>query len=524
MKKKRNRRSILLLLSVILLALCLLPGCGKKDAETIASIEQLKGSGRKIGVPADTADGRLVAELFPQAEIEYYKDEISGYTSVSQGKLDAFVYSRLAMSTAIYNGMTGVRLLDESVGEGYTCAVGLSPRTAIPDLEEKINAFLGELKADGTMDEMIGRWFERHEETMPVISLPKTSPLHLTVGTTGSSMPFTYYIGTELSGYDVELAYRFAAWLGSTLEFKVYDYGGIVAAAQGGDIDCIFAGLFVTPERAEALAFSQPTYIDEIAVMVRGDGASAARNENASAQGGGFWQRVAASFEKTFLREDRWKLFVSGIGTTLLITVLSIVLGTALGFGMYLLCRGGNPVANGLARFFVWLVQGMPVVVLLLILYYVVFGKVAISGTIVAIIGFTLVFGAAVLEMLKSGVGAVDKGQTEAAYALGYSDRRAFFRVVLPQALPHFFPAYKGEITAIIKATAIVGYVAVQDLTKMGDIVRSRTYEAFFPLIAVAVIYFILAGLLTAVVNRLGARIDPRRRKAEDVLKGVSGT
>ena len=98
--------------------------------------------------------------------------------------------------------------------------------------------------------------------------------------------------------------------------------------------------------------------------------------------------------------------------------------------------------------------------------------------------------------MLKSGVGAVDKGQTEAAWALGYSDRRAFFRVVLPQALPHFFPAYKGEITATIKATAIVGYVAVQDLTKMGDIVRSRTYDAFFPLIAVAVIYFILAWLI----------------------------
>ena len=520
---KRNGSNILLLLSVILLALCLLSGCGKKDAGAIVSVEQLREAGRGIGVPADTADDRLVAQLFPQAKIEYYKDEISGYTAVSQGKLDAFVYSRLAMSTAIYNGMTGVRLLDESVGEGYTCAVGLSPLTAIPDLEGKINAFLDELKADGTMDEMIDRWFERHEETMPAIPVPESSSLHLTVGTSGSSMPFTYYIGTELSGYDVELAYRFAAWLGATLEFKVYDYGGIVAAAQGGDIDCIFAGLFVTPERAEALTFSQPTYIDEIAVMVRSDGAAPETPENVPAQSGGFWQRVISSFEKTFIREDRWKLFVSGIGTTLLITVLSIVLGTALGFGVYLLCRGGNPVANGLARFFVWLVQGMPMVVLLMILYYVIFSKVTISGTIVAIIGFTLVFGAAMFEMLKSGVGAVDKGQTEAAYALGYSDRRAFFRVVLPQALPHFFPAYKGEITAIIKATAIVGYVAVQDLTKMGDIVRSRTYEAFFPLIAVAVIYFILAGVLTAVVNRLGIRFDPRRRKPEDVLKGVSG-
>ena len=81
--------------------------------------------------------------------------------------------------------------------------------------------------------------------------------------------------------------------------------------------------------------------------------------------------------------------------------------------------------------------------------------------------------------MLKTGVGAIDKGQTEAAYALGYGDLKCFFRIILPQAVPHFLPAYKGEIVALIKATAIVGYIAVQDLTKMGDIIRGRTYEAF---------------------------------------------
>lgn len=161
--------------------------------------------------------------------------------------------------------------------------------------------------------------------------------------------------------------------------------------------------------------------------------------------------------------------------------------------------------------------------VLLMILYYIVFGSLAISGSIVAVIGFTLVFGASVFSVIRSGVGAVDRGQTEAAYALGYTDRKAFFRMILPQALPHFFPAYKGEITSLIKATAVVGYVAVQDLTKIADIIRSRTYDAFFPLIAVAIIYFILAAILTAVVNHLSAFIDPRRRKAEDILKGVKG-
>jgi polar amino acid transport system substrate-binding protein len=230
---------------------------------------------------------------------------------------------------------------------------------------------------------------------------------------------------------------------------------------------------------------------------------------------------IISSFEKTFLREDRWKLFVDGVLTTLLITVLSILFGTILGFAVFMLCRNGNPVANMVTRFCLWLVQGMPMVVLLMILYYIIFGNVAINGIAVAVIGFTLTFGATVFGLLKMGVGAVDKGQYEAAYALGYSNQRTFFKIILPQALPHVLPAYKGEIVGLIKATAIVGYIAVQDLTKMGDIVRSRTYEAFFPLISVAVIYFLLEGLIGSFVSRISVNIDPKRRGSEDILKGV---
>jgi polar amino acid transport system substrate-binding protein len=115
----------------------------------------------------------------------------------------------------------------------------------------------------------------------------------------------------------------------------------------------------------------------------------------------------------------------------------------------------------------------------------------------------------------------VDNGQYEAAYMLGYSDRRIFYKIILPQALPHIVPSYKGEIIALIKATAVVGYIAVQDLTKMGDIIRSRTYEAFFPLIAVTVIYFLLEGILRFLISHIAVRLDFRRRKPEDILKGI---
>ena len=758
---------MLFVICILTLGLSLLTGCGAGDEDVITSLDQLNEPGRIIGVADNTNDDKMVAEKLPRAEIKYHKDAMIGYTEVSQGKLDAFVYGKTAMETAIRNGMSGVHLLDETLGESYTMAVAIAPNSKIPDLENKINLFLDEVKEDGTLDDMIDRWLVKQDKTMPQISVPENSDLHLVVGTTGVYEPYTYYSGIELNGYDIELAYRFAAWLGATIEFKVYDYGGIVDAAQGGDVDCIFAALFVTPEREEAIRFSQPTYVEEIAVMVRDsestldsagesgiesgvgpelteyselsgktvsmltgapfeelvkskapdvreftfynstpDMIEALKTKKTDAflmnnavsqlvlnrnpdlalfpqnlQDGEFgiafakgnnrrdeWQaaydsipkakiqkawdkwtgaddsiknlpeqdwagangtvRVAAcdtlepmsyvggdgelkgfdlevilmvareldvkveftgmefsailaavqsgkadmgagsiiitaeraeavdfleyypaafvlvvrtvatsqaeavqndsipgkirdSFNKTFVREDRWKLFVGGIGTTLLITLLTLLFGTILGFAVFMLCRRENPVANRITHFCLWLVQGMPMVVLLMILYYIIFGSFAISGIVVAVIGFTLTFGSAVFGLLRMGVGVIDRGQYEAAYALGYSDYRTFFKVVLPQALPHVFPAYKGEVVGLIKATAIVGYIAVQDLTKMGDIVRSRTYEAFFPLIAVTVFYFVLEGVIGALISRININLNPKRRTPSDILKGV---
>ena len=502
-----------MLLSALILGLPLSGGSAEQENKTGLTFEQLHDPGRKISVMTGTGDDVAVKAEFPDAEILYFNDAMLAYSSVASGKTDAHVYTKMQMELALRNGCEGVKLLEETVGESHKVAVGISRISPIPDLTGKLNQFIAGLKADGTLDDMYNRWIVLQDETIPEIAVPEKADICLRVATSGTEMPFTYYVGTELRGYDIEMARRFAAWLGAELKIKVYDYDGCVAAAQGGDADCIMAELFITSERAESIGFSDPEFLIERGVMVR--------DTQESGGTGSFWDAVKASFEKTFIRENRWRLFLSGIGTTLLITALAILLGTALGFGVFMLCRKGNPVANNLTRFFVWLIQGMPVVVLLMILYYIVFGSVSIPGTLVAVLGFTLVFGSGVYSLLKGSVATVDRGQVEAAYTLGYTDRRAFFRVVLPQAFPHFMPGYTGQITALIKATAVVGYVAVQDLTKIGDIIRSRTYDAFFPLIAVAVFYFVLAALLTFLVRKAGRCIDPKQRKHKALLKGV---
>ncbi len=509
-RRDAHMRMIILSLAALLAAALLLCGCSQ-EGEQITSFSQLKKPGTIIAVSTNTPESALVTEDFPDAVIQSYTDMFPTYQDVAKGKITAAVYARRQMELAIENGVKGVCLLDENYTDNII-AVALSRKSKIPDIKGKINAFIQELKDDGTLDDMYRRWVIDKDETMPDIPEVKNPQITLTVATTGTVEPYSYYIGRNLAGYDIELAKRFAVWLGADLRFKIYDFGGVIAAAQAGDVDCIMSNLFYTPEHEESVDFSAPLFKVEVTAMVR----------DASADDdGSLWSTIKSSFERTFIRESRWKLFLSGILTTLILTVVSILAGTLLGFGVFMACRGGNRIANWITGLFVWLVQGMPVVVLLMILYYIIFGSLHISGTIVSIIGFTIIFGAWTFELVRSSTAAVDFGQTEAAYSLGYTDLQAFFKVVLPQALPLIMPAYKGNISALMKATSVVGYIAVQDLTKMADIVRSRTYDAFFPLIAVAVIYFILEALLTFIVNGIEPLFNPRLRRPEDVLKGV---
>ena len=474
----------------------------------ITSPQQLNNKEYTVGVVNGTYGMFAVEELLPEAEVLMFSDHVTGYESVRQGQTDGFVYERSQMETAIENGLNGVELLPENLGEPSEIAVGISRKASVPDLQKKLNDFLAEIKEDGTSDDAYNRWVLERNYTMPDIPEPDSPSIKLTVGTTGLVEPFSFYANNELAGYDIELIKRFALYLNAEVEIRTYDFVGIVTAAESGDIDCIFSNLNKTPERMEVIDFSDPVYIAYNAVMVASSDDSSARTEKETWIGS-----IKTSFEKNFIRENRYKLILKGIGTTCIITVLSVILGSVLAFLICLFRRTDSILAGRIADIYVKLLQGTPMVVLLMILYYVVFSKSGLPAIWVAIIGFSLNFAAYVSETLQSGINSVDNGQREAALALGYSENQAFFRFIFPQAATRQLPVYRGEIISLLKSTSIVGYIAIQDLTKMSDIIRSRTYEAFFPLIATAFIYFILAWFISLILKLLMRKIDPRSVK-----------
>ena len=207
-----------------------------------------------------------------------------------------------------------------------------------------------------------------------------------------------------------------------------------------------------------------------------------------------------------------------GLGVTRVISVFSALIGTVLGFGLCMLRLKKNVFGN-IAGAFIKLIQGTPMLVLLMLLYYVIFAKTGLAAITVAIIAFSINFSVYVSEMMRSGIQAVDPGQTEGALAIGYTRSESFFKVVFPQAARHFLPVIKGEFISLVKTTSVVGYITIEDLTKASDIIRSRTYDAFFPLIVTAIIYFFSAWRMTLALERIEIRLDPKRRK--NVLKGV---
>mgnify|MGYP002626867896 FL=1 len=410
--------------------------------------------------------------------------------------------------------------LEERLGDGMQTGAVFPKNDSGRKLCDQFNVFIRTIRKNGEYDKILETWFGADESKRIVpdlYRLPATNG-SLQMATDPSLVPFVYIKDGKLVGIEIDIAVRFCKAYGYGLSVLSMDFAGIIPSVTTGKADFACSGIAYTPERAQSVAYSSPTYEStSVIALLKTDKTPT----DVKAGSGSFFDGLIASFNKTFIRESRWKLFSKGIGTTVVITLLTVLFGTMLGFGVFLLCRKGNPLANRVTRFCLWLVQGMPMVVLLMILYYIIFGTIAISGITVAVIGFTLTFGAAVFSMLKMGVGTIDRGQYEAAYALGHSNRHTFFKIILPQAIPHVLPAYQGEIVGLIKSTAIVGYIAVQDLTKMGDIVRSRTYEAFFPLIAVTVIYFVLEGLFSFAVSRIRVSIDPKKRKRESILKGV---
>ena len=239
-----------------------------------------------------------------------------------------------------------------------------------------------------------------------------------------------------------------------------------------------------------------------------------------------WFAEIKRHFILNFIRDDRWKFLVSGLGTTLRITLFALLIGIAIGVIVAIVrstydknadqMRGGASRAalgffNGVCKFYLTVIRGTPAVLQLMIFYYVVLTSIK-SGEVIGMVAFGINAGAYIAEIFRSGIMSIDNGQFEAGRSLGFNYVQSMRYIIIPQAFKNILPALANEFIVLLKETAVVGYVAVQDMTKAGNIISGRTYSYFMPLIAVALVYLALVMFFTWLVGKLERRLRASER------------
>ena len=227
-------------------------------------------------------------------------------------------------------------------------------------------------------------------------------------------------------------------------------------------------------------------------------------------------------FTLNFIEDDRWKFLLKGLKNTIIIAIFAVLIGVALGFLIAVIRSfhdksGSLKILNAVCKIYLAIMRGTPVMIQLLIIYYVIFASVNINKTLVAILAFGLNSAAYVAEIVRSGIMSIDNGQFEAGRSLGFNFNQTMWLIILPQAFKNVLPALANEFITLLKETSISGYIGLMDLTRGGDIIRSTTYDAFLPLIAVALIYLVLVMILTSLVNRLERKLRSNERNWKNI-------
>lgn len=257
-------------------------------------------------------------------------------------------------------------------------------------------------------------------------------------------------------------------------------------------------------------------YVAAIAVLLVAFAVIGFASDGSTAAETGFWADFKLKFINNFIVDDRWKNITNGLLNTIIISFFAVIIGIVVGFIIAILRSTCDMMdkpniftktINGILKAYLTVIRGTPSLVQLLIMYYVIFTSPDVSKIFVAVISFGLNSSAYIAEIVRSGIMSIDSGQFEAGRSLGFTHAQTMWHFILPQAFKNILPALGNEFIVLIKETSIAGYIGISELTRGGDFIRSRTYEAFMPLIAVAIVYLIIVMFLTKLVSIMERRL-----------------
>jgi len=474
---------------------------------------------KRVGIFSGTVHDAFMAEHYPKAQVFLYDNTADMMLSLKTGKIDAAMFD-LITARLILKHNADLAILSDDV---FSMPLGLGFDKKNRALRDKFNLFLKEIHEDGTYDQMYQRWFvdDAEASVMPEIK-NHPSGKKLMVAVSVEDLPYVAWMNGEYVGFDIEMVRRFAERAGYNIEIITIDFPGLIAALASGKVDMITDGIAISEERSKQIDFSDSYAYFETAVVAAKKNMQTYQGENTPEKRMPFFKALATSFHNNLILESRYLLILDGLKVTLIISILSALMGTLIGGLICFMRMSTRKILSGTAKIYISLIRGTPVLVLLMIIFYVIFASVNINPVLVAVIAFGINFGAYVSEMFRTSIESIDPGQREAGIASGFTKVRTFIHIIMPQALRRVLPVYQGEFISLVKMTSIVGYIAVQDLTKASDIIRSRTFDAFFPLIMASVVYILIAWLLTWALGSVEISVDPKRKRRRKVKEAAA--
>ena len=476
----------------------------KAEKNAVKGVDDLPG--KKIGVQIGTTGDIYVSDYEKDGSgttVERYNKGADAVQALKLGKIDAVVIDEQPALVYVKKN-NNLKILDEEfANEDYAICIDKENTS----LKDKINNALSTLKENGTLDEI-------KENYVGSEDVKGTKPYKekdvdrkngtLTMATNAEFPPYEYYEDNKVTGLDVDMMRAVCDELGMTLKVEDMAFDSIIAAVDSGKVDVGVAGMTVTEDRLKNIDFSDSYTNAKQVIIVK---TSAASIEKTS---------FAEKLKDNFISEGRYKFITKGLGNTLVITIFAVIIGIVLGFLIAIIRtshdrNGGLIVLNWLAKLYLTIIRGTPVLVQLLIIFYVILTSVN-NKILVAVIAFGINSAAYVAEVVRSGIMAVDAGQFEAGRSLGLNYKQTMFSIIIPQAVKNILPALCNEFISLLKETSIAGYIGLVDLTKAGDIIRSGTYEAYIPLITVALIYLVIVIVLTTGINYMERRLRKNER------------
>lgn len=475
-------------------------GCGKDDSVGKSPVEKVEDlATAQIGVQLGTTGDIYVTDEYEDAKVQQFNKGADAIQSLKQGKVDCVVIDKLpAEAFVAINGDLSI-LDEEFTKEDYAIAVAKGNT----DLLNKINAALDELNQNGTTQKIIDNYIGDDKGTYHYETPEGTTKSNgtLVMATNAAFEPYEYVEGGEIVGIDVDLARAIADLLGMELVIEDMEFDSIITAVSSGKADMGMAGMTVTEDRLKSINFTE-SYTTSTQVIVVRNG----KSDNLS-----FFS--VERYKNNFIKDSRWKYITNGLVTTLEISFFAVIIGVVLGF-LFAMIRatsdktGKLKFFNLLVKIYVTIIRGTPVMIQLLIIYYVIFASTNINKVLVAVLAFGLNSAAYMTEIVRSGIMSIDHGQFEAGRSLGFNYIQTMRHFILPQALKNILPAMGNELIVLIKETSISGYIGIMDMTRGADYIRSRTYDAFPPLIAVALVYLVIVMILSALVGKLERRLN----------------